>query len=148
MVIFWNFAGVPFVSCPNLLCAQILCLILEQDVLLLDCVHGYTRSGQVSILNAWIYLPIRESVDCLLHVSAVKSKDVHLLTRHLAGILQWRKRVDSRCRRKERSSSAIPSLNYHGERSRTLVSSRQRMGTRAFQRFTTRFSSILLEIVC
>ena len=68
MVIFWNFAGVPFVSCPYNISSR---LVLSLPILvlrLLRRIYGFTRPIQVPVLNFYLHRHVHYSINCLLHV--------------------------------------------------------------------------------
>jgi hypothetical protein len=76
MIIFWNFAGVPFVSAihdsfdtPR--------LISNSDLLLLDRVHGLTRSCDVSLLNPHLRCAVLHAPNRLLHVRPLQLHTLH-----------------------------------------------------------------------
>lgn len=146
MVIFWNFAGVPFVN-------RIYALYPEKDwvltdILLLNRIHGISWPFQISILDYWLCRTLRQSSDRLLHVcKAFQSFPLFDMRSNLVGIHLCRKRAGSKCKPKELSNSAIPSLNYHGELSKTLVSFKPPMGTSSIIWFR-KFLNCCQEIVC
>lgn len=132
MVIFWNFAGVPFV-CPdsNFLYLQrphIPFLVLR----LLCGLYGIARSFQVQIFNSHICHLVHHFVHRILHVSRIK-----FFARPFsffgfpAGIPLWLKKVISKCRLRVSTRSEKHSLSFLETRSRTLLTFKLHMGNYA-----------------
>lgn len=127
MVIFWNLAGVPFVS------TWFTWLSNDPDppvvLYIFRCIHGITWAGELPFLDNRILHPFRHTPDCLLCVgtsSLLTNVDAHEC--NVAGTLAWRKRVILRCRLKVSTISAKHSPNSPGIRYRILHSSKQSMG--------------------
>ena len=127
MVIFWNLAGVPFVS------TWFTWLLNDPDLpvvlYIFRCIHGIARARELPFLDNCILHPLRYTPDSLLRVctsSLLADVDAHEC--NVAGTLAWRKRVISRCRLKASTNSAKHSLSSPGIRYRTLHSSKQNMG--------------------
>lgn len=78
MVIFWNFAGVPFVS-GHISAWCLRCWPVFVVLHLLCCIHGFTWSIQVSFLYSWLRAAVQYAPDCILHVCN-SSASIHLLS--------------------------------------------------------------------
>ena len=68
LVIFWNFAGVPFVSYPATLYFDWLSCFPISVLRLLCRIHGLTRPIQISVLGFDLHCHVHYTLDCLLHV--------------------------------------------------------------------------------
>ena len=75
MVIFWNFAGVPFVSNFVSFIFQFLSKTPQKniDVLLLDRLHGHASPREVPLFDSWVHRVIHHTPYSLLYVSIVYS---------------------------------------------------------------------------
>ena len=127
MVIFWNLAGVPFVS----ICFTSLLNDPDSPVVLyiFRRIHGIAWARELPFLDNRILHPLRYTPDGLLRVGTLfLPADVDAHESNAAGTLAWRKRVISRCRLKVSTNSVKHSPSSPGTRYRTLHSSKQNMG--------------------
>ena len=118
MVIFWNFAGVPFVSqaCLAELGTFLTCL---SDLCVLCCVHGFSRSVNLSFLDPNLHRPLLHATHRLLHVSFIVFPARTLISFLAALIRPCPKNLDSRCKCRVHMNLAGRSPNFLGVRSRT-----------------------------
>ena len=98
MVIFWNFAGVPFVRPSPFLSSPI--FIYFVDLRLLRCVHGVSRPIEIPFLNSHLCRVIRNSTDCILYVCLSNSSLCAFPTEESDGTLQCPRNPASKCRRR------------------------------------------------
>jgi hypothetical protein len=131
MVIFWNFAGVPFVSlCSRLIQCLLFILYRRRPTFfrLSTWPHTNRKSTNSRQPRTSHYSPLY-----LQHITCKAMNASHSCRRSdiaiSAGTPPCRKRVGSRCKPRAFSATVGHSLSYHGAQSRILHTFKRSMGT-------------------
>lgn len=127
MVIFWNFAGVPFVS------LVVVILSVDSEAPFQSYVYSvvYMASHDPSKyhFSTSTYVAMFSTLLTAYYMYALRVCKSYYPNRFVsAGTLPCHRRVDSRCKLRVSSTIAKPSLNFHGVPLRTPPSSRPPMG--------------------
>ena len=132
MVIFWNFAGVPFVSLSDHFWSRSYSDTTVTQTYVYSVVYMASHEPEKYRFSTPVYVALFGTLLTAYYVCVARKSIllllVDLMLYLLAGIPLCLKKVASRCRHKVTTTTVGRSPNCHGAQSRTRPTSKQRMG--------------------